>query len=43
MSGRGKGGQRGEFRGGKPKPLKKKERKEKRKKKKLVRLEKMAR
>jgi len=31
---------RGEVRGGKPKPLKKKEREEKRKKKKLARLEK---
>lgn len=38
-----RGAKRGRDRGGKPKPLKKKERKEKRKKRKLARLEKMAR
>jgi len=38
-----KGAMRGRDRGGKPKPLKKKERKEKRKKRKLARLEKMTR
>jgi len=39
VSGRARGGIRGEDRGGKPKPLTKKERKEKRKKRKLARLE----
>lgn len=38
-----KGAKRGRERGGKPKPLKKKERKERKKKKKLARLEKRAR
>jgi len=40
MSGSTKGGMKGQVRGRKPKPLKKKERKEKKKKKKLARLEK---
>jgi hypothetical protein len=40
MSGSTKGGMKGDVRGRKPKPLKKKERKEKKKKKKLARLEK---
>jgi len=39
MSGRAKGGIKGEVPKGKPKPLKKKEREEKRKKKKLARIE----
>jgi hypothetical protein len=40
MSGRSKGGIKGEVKRGRPKPLKKKERKEKRKKKKLAKIEK---